>query len=217
MYEQVDSEGNIHRILDEIVDHKRMGDDDSKSSDGKLRQTTRGWKLCTRWKDGTLSWEKLSLLKEGYPIEVAEYAVANKLLSEPAFAWWANDVLRKRDRILSKLNTRYMRREEKFGIIIPKSVREALDIDAETGTTFWSDAIRKEMSVILPAMKILDRDAKPPIGYQEVPCHMVFDVKIDFTRKARYVGGGHVTKPPSTQTYASVVSRESVRLFYMLP
>jgi Reverse transcriptase (RNA-dependent DNA polymerase) len=99
--------------------------------------------------------------------------------------------------------------------LIPKSVREALDIDSETGTTFWTDAIRKEMSVILPAMKILDRDAKPPIGYQEVPCHMVFDVKIDFTRKARYVGGGHVTKPPTTQTYASVVSRDSVRIAFL--
>jgi Reverse transcriptase (RNA-dependent DNA polymerase) len=45
--------------------------------------------------------------------------------------------------------------------------------------------------------------------------HMVFDVKVDFTRKARYVGGGHVTKPPSTQTYASVVSRESVRIAFL--
>ena len=32
------------------------------------------------------------------------------------------------------------------------------------------------------------------------------DVKMDFTRKARYVEGGHKTKTPDTLTYASVVS-----------
>jgi hypothetical protein len=98
MYEQVDSEGRIHRMMSEIVDHKRVGDaihgDDSLKSDGKVRQTTKGWKLCVRWKDGTLTWERLALMKDGYPIEVAEYAVANKLVSDPAFSWLVPGVLR---------------------------------------------------------------------------------------------------------------------------
>jgi hypothetical protein len=115
---------------------------------------------------------------------VAEYATANKLVSEPAFTWWAKDVLRKRERILSKLNTRYVRSEEKFGITIPKSVREALELDMESNTTYWADSIRKEMAVIMPAVRIIDEESKPPVGYQEIPCHMVFDVKVDFTHKA---------------------------------
>jgi hypothetical protein len=46
--------------------------------------------------------------------------------------------------------------------------------------------------------------------------NLVFEVKIDFTRKACFVAGGHVTNPPSTQTYASVLfSRESVRIALM--
>jgi Reverse transcriptase (RNA-dependent DNA polymerase) len=45
---------------------------------------------------------------------------------------------------------------------------------------------------------------------------MVFDVKPDFTRKARLVAGGHMTDPPSAITYASVVSRESVRIAFLL-
>jgi hypothetical protein len=69
-------------------------------------------KVCVKWNDGSYSLEKLALMKEGNPIEVAEYAMANKLSSEPAFNWWVNDVLRRRERILSRLNTRYMRREE---------------------------------------------------------------------------------------------------------
>ena len=51
-----------------------------------------------------------------------------------------------------------------------------------------------------------------PIGYQEIACHMIFDVKLggNFRRKTRLVGGGHTTKAPSCITYSSVVSRDSV-------
>jgi hypothetical protein len=46
---------------------------------------------------------------------------------------------------------------------------------------------------------------------------MVFDIKQeDFRRKARLVAGGHTTEPPATITYASVVSRESVRIALLL-
>jgi hypothetical protein len=38
----------------------------------------------------------------------------------------------------------------------------------------------------------------------------------NFCRKARYVADGHKTDPPATLTYASVVSRDSVRLFFLL-
>jgi len=46
--------------------------------------------------------------------------------------------------------------------------------------------------------------------------HMIFDVKMDFTRKAHYVAGGHVTDPPASLTYSSVVSRDSVRIAFLL-
>jgi hypothetical protein len=42
---------------------------------------------------------------------------------------------------------------------------------------------------------------------------MIFDIKMDdFRQKARLVAGGHLTKAPATITYASVVSRETMRL-----
>ena len=55
-----------------------------------------------------------------------------------------------------------------------------------------------------------------PVGYSEITGHLVFDVKADFTRKARYVAGGHLTEPPASITYASVVSRESVRIAFTI-
>jgi Reverse transcriptase (RNA-dependent DNA polymerase) len=72
------------------------------------------------------------------------------------------------------------------------------------------------MANIKPVVNILDDVAKPPVGYQFIPCHMVFDIIMDFTRKARFVAGGHVTEPPSSITYASVVSRESVRIAFLV-
>jgi hypothetical protein len=36
------------------------------------------------------------------------------------------------------------------------------------------------------------------IGYQEIKCHIVFDVKMDFQRRARFVAGGHTTMAPSS-------------------
>ena len=45
---------------------------------------------------------------------------------------------------------------------------------------------------------------------------MIFDIKMDFTRKARFVAGGHTTDPPSSSTYSSVVARDSVRIALIL-
>jgi hypothetical protein len=55
------------------------------------------------------------------------------------------------------------------------------------------------------------------VGYQRIKCHMIFDVKMDnLTRKARFVAGGHTTQTPTSLTYSSVVSRESVRIAFTL-
>ena len=57
-------------------------------------------------------------------------------------------------------------------------------------------------------------DYKMPIGYKEIGCHMIFDVKIYLTRKIWLVAGVHNTNPPKYSTYASVVSRDSVRVAF---
>ena len=48
--------------------------------------------------------------------------------------------------------------------------------------------------------------------------HMIFDIKMDgnFTRKAILVADGHTTAPTSSITYSSVVSREIVRIAFLL-
>ena len=72
-----------------------------------------------------------------------------------------------------------------------------------------------KMLNVRPAFKIHEREKLDiPIGYQEIACHMIFDVKLggNFRRKARLVGSGHTTKVPYCITYSSVVSCDSVRI-----
>ena len=224
MYAQCDPEGNKYVLLDSITDYRRgptalsHADQKVTRANGRtfMRRSTAGWKLCVTWKDGSTTWEKLSDLKESHPVITAEYAVSQSLEFEPAFNWWVPFTLKKRNRIISlvkKRNARYLKRDEKFGIKVPKSVKEAYLIDEENGNTFWADAIAKEMKNVRVAFKILDDGEVVPRDHQWIRCHMIFDVKMeDFRRKARFVAGGHMTKAPATMTYASVVSRETVRI-----
>ena len=62
------------------------------------------------------------------------------------------------------------------------------------------------------AFKILDSSENLPVGYSKLSVHMMFDIKLGLTRKARFVADGHLTPDPIDSTYAGVVSRETVRI-----
>ena len=70
----------------------------------------------------------------------------------------------------------------------------------------------KEVKTALPALRILEPDEAVPPGYTQIDLMTVFDVKMDLTRKARICARGDQTDPPVSVTYASVVTRESIRL-----
>ena len=97
------------------------------------------------WKDGTTDRVKLKDLKESYPVELAMYATNHKIANDPAFAWWVPFVLKKQKRKLQKVKTKYWSCTHKYGIRIPKNMKEAMEIDREAGNTLWMDAIRLEM------------------------------------------------------------------------
>jgi hypothetical protein len=227
MYAQCDDDGNEYLLFDCIVDHKKSDKaltnaTQGFSHNGKecMRRSTVGWHLCVQWLDGSTSWQSLRDLKESYPLQVAEYAVTQGIDSEPAFNWWVPFVLKKRERIIKAVKGReakYLKRCVKFGIEVPRTVREALELDRKNGNTLWADAIKREMEVVRTAFRIADDGEVIPTGYQQIRCQIIFDVKREnFRCKARLVAGGHTTKAPATITYASVVSRESVRIALLM-
>ena len=223
MFAQIDEEGNRFVLLDSIIDHRTDGSEVlpenafTKSNSGGQRkvETTRGWEILLQWKDGSTTWEALKDIKECYPVQMAEYAIENRIDDKPAFTWWVPHVVGKRNRIISKVKSKYWVRTHKFGLRIPKTVEEAITIDKENGNKLWWEAICKEMRDVRIAFEVFEGSENDiPHGYQKINCHLIFDIKMgeNFRRKARMVAGGHVTNVPHNITYSSVVSRDSVRI-----
>eukprot|EP00957_Ditylum_brightwellii_P004210 320146-Ditylum_brightwellii.AAC.1 len=67
---------------------------------------------------------------------------------------------------------------------MPKTVEDAYEIDKKTGTKCWARAIEKELKNVQLAFNILEKDESVPVGFQHIDFHWVFDIKMDFTRKA---------------------------------
>ena len=158
-------------------------------------------------------------VKEAYPVNLSEYAVQNRISEQPAFERWINYAPKKRDRIVSKTASKYWQKTHRYGVRIPKSVKEALHIDKENVDIKWWDTIFKEMGNVIPDLQVHEgTKADLPVGYQKIKCHMIFDVKMggNFRQKARLVGGGHMTEAPSSITYSSVVSQDLIRSMQLL-
>jgi hypothetical protein len=103
LYSQVDKEGRQHRIFKEIFNHRKNKNVLDKADGFRLlpngqqvpKKSESRWDLEAEWKDGTTSWLPLKELKETNGVEVAQYARDNRLLEEPAFAWWAPHYLKR--------------------------------------------------------------------------------------------------------------------------
>ena len=128
-------------------------------------KTTKGWNLAVKWKDGLTSWEKLVDLKESFPVGVAEYAIASNLDKEPDFSWWSKSVIKRCKKTIAAANTKYIKLTQRFGLEIPKTVKQALEVDAENGNQLWQDAIAKEMEAVKVAFKVPDSRKNVSPGY----------------------------------------------------
>jgi hypothetical protein len=183
---QVDEEGHRQMMIAEIEDH-RVLDDAVPIKEGtfpttsgmkRQRRTTKGWELSVRWKDGSSSWITLKDLKDTYPVELADYAIANRIQDEPAFAWWVPYVTKKRIAIISKLKSKYWQRTHKYGVRVPRSMNKAKEIDQTNGDSRWMDAVKLEMTNVRVAFEVYDGDTDELVGYQKISGHLVFDVKL---------------------------------------
>jgi hypothetical protein len=91
-----------------------------------------------------------------------------------------------------------------------------LSIDAETGTSFWTDAIMKEMSKVKIAFEFCEDWTPDQVQQGLARRDFVGFQEMDLTRKAQFVAGGHMTETPASLTYSSVVSRDRVRISFLI-
>jgi hypothetical protein len=190
MYAQCDIEGRQYNLMEGIVVHKTDGHALESAdmyikhgSNNKVRKTTKGCNLCVEWKYGTTSWDRLVDLKESNPVEFSEYAAAKILLDTPDFMWWAPHVLKKRSRSIAAVSKRNHKRTHKFGIGVPKNWDDCVRLDKENDNTIWQDVVSKEMKNVRIAFKFLNGEESVPPTYQDIHCHMIFDVKMEMFSK----------------------------------
>ena len=180
-----------------------------------LWKSTADWNICCGCKDGSTLCKTLSNLMELHPIQIAKYAIAHGIQHEPACNWWIHHVLMKRDRIIFMVRWHsawYLKRIHELGLVLPKTVNEAYAIDKKNGNTLWWITIQKEMKNVKIAFQAIPKGEKPPNGFHNVNCHMVFDIKMeDFNRNAHLVVGGHMTHTFNTITYQQRKDMDSIR------
>jgi len=205
---------NLTHHINDFVDHRKDSKALSNTEDYLTirgtkvpKRTTKGWHLCAELSNGKTEWMRLNIAKDASPIKAARYAVANKIADEPAFRWWVPYVLEKEERVIKAVKCRVPK---------PNDVERALQIDDETGTTHWSTALAKGTKTVLPALKILEQNEKIPPVYKYIDLLTIFDVKMDLTRKVRICARGDQIDTSPDVTYASVVTRESIRIGFVL-
>ena len=95
-------------------------------------------------------------MKASYPVQVSEYAVANNIEYKPALAWWSKVVIRKRNRIISKVKLRYSKTTHKFFIWLPKNVACAFELYHLNANEFLRKCIELEMGKAIIAFQKVD-------------------------------------------------------------
>ena len=153
-------------------------------------------------------------MKELHPVEMVEFASARGISDKPAFCWWVPYTLKTRDAIISAVNTRVRKTTHKYRIKILTEVEHTKELERQNNNTMWMNALAREIYNIGVAVEVLDEGQKAPNGWKKVTGHLVWDIKMDFMRKARWVLNGHKTPDTVGSTFAGVVSRECVQITF---
>lgn len=203
-----------HQIED-IRDHRRV-ERRNKWDDHS------SWEVNVGWKSGEAGWEPLNTVMEDDPITVSLYAEKNNLLQTPGWKRCKRYVKNKKilARMANQVKLRNYRNRPiyKYGVQVPRDHNEALWLDEKNGNTRWADAEKLEIQQLLSyhSFEDLGIGTPTPEGYQRIPCHFVYDQKVDGRAKARFVAGGHRTSTPTDSVYSGVVSLQGIRIVTFL-
>ena len=151
-------------------------------------------------------------LKESNPVECAKYAKVRKIDIKPAFRWWVPYTLKKKDIIIAIVKSRLKANLHKYGIEVSRDKAHTKQFDTGNGNRLWQDARDKEMFNFPVAFEILKNGKQAPAGWTKTSGHLIWDLKIVFTRKTRLVKDGHCTQDLKRSNYARVVARDSIRI-----
>ena len=148
-------------------------------------------------------------MKENYPVEIVEYAKGNHINDQPAFQWWVSYTLKKKDVIISAVKAMMRNNQIKYGLNVPRNMREVKLFDQANFNNAWQDVTNLETATIMLAIDLIEGN-RPLPGYTKSSGYLLFDIKMDFILKARWVKDGHLSPDPIESNFAGVVSREII-------
>ncbi len=214
---QAEADGELDTwTFKDVVDHEGP----LPSSSPKYKGSS--YNVLVLWEDGSKTWEPLNMLAKDDPVTIANYAKQNDLLETPGWKFLRR-IARRAKKLQRMLNqARHQSKHNavryKFGVRVPRNVKEAYDLDRANGNTLWEDSMKRELSQLFDYETFLDvgKDVPTPQGHKMIRARMIFDVKQTGQRKSRFVAGGHLTDPPKESVYSSVVSLRSIRIICFL-
>ena len=176
------------------------------------------WNVQICWENGETTWEPLGIIGKSDPVTCAIYGKEHDLLEQDGWKCFAR-LARRQKKLLrlahqAKLQSFRCRPTFKFGIQIPRSHAQALELDKENGNHLWRDAEERELNQIDEYEAFMDvgiGTSAVPRGYKKIRVHMVYDMKVTLQRKARLVADGQLTDTPVDSVYSSVVSLRGLK------
>jgi hypothetical protein len=110
------------------------------------------WNVLVEWETGEVTSEPLNQMAMDDPITCAVYAKENDLLDTPGWKQFKSRAKREK-RMLRELKQAHLRQVRrsvkfKFGYQVPRTYREALELDQKNGNTLWADAVKTELGQI---------------------------------------------------------------------
>jgi hypothetical protein len=180
------------------------------------------WNVLMRYEDGSEKWEALGQVCKVSPVLCAVYGKEHGLLDKAGWKRLKKLALSEK-KLARMMKQAYLSSERtgpiyKFGVQIPRNMKEAISLDVKNGNTKWQDAVLVEKAQLLEYKTFKDQGyrGRVPVGFQRIHVHFIFDCKHDLRRKARAVANGSQTEPPKDSVYSSVVSLRSLRLAVFL-
>jgi hypothetical protein len=104
--------------------------------------------------------------------------------------------------------------ESKFGIQVPKGIKNAIDLDKKNGNQLWQEAIKTELKQLTDYQTfiVLHSGEDIPKDYQKIPYHMIFDVKYNLRHKARLVADYNWTVNDKEDIHSGVLLMDTARI-----
>ena len=194
---------------------------------GPLREGDRNYKgssynVMVAWEDGSTIYEPLHIIGADSPMEVARYGREHGLLDLPGWKRYRRLATREKKlvRLVKQARLKSVRNAPvfQFGYQVPRSVKEAIELDKQNGNNKWQEAMTLELDQLQEynTFRDLGKGSKPPPGYKRIHVHFVFACKHDGRHKARLVANGNLTEPPLESVYSGVVSLRSLRIVVFL-